>query len=487
MTLAARMGATARVAALGLVLAGCVVGPRYRTPATPASAAGPFVSAVPASAAGQPLPRHWWRLYQDPVLDNLVERALTQNKDLKVAAANLAYAEGLLEEARAGRYPTTALTTGATYGRSAGQTVLGQTTLGSTAGLTYAAGFTASYQIDLFGRVRRAIESAGANVEATADTEDAVRVTVAGETASAYANICGYGRQISVAGRSLAVVQETYDITARQRDAGALSDFEVEREGALLEQARSAIPPLQGQRRAALFTLAALIGATPAQVPAAASACQIPPILTRPLPVGDGAALLRRRPDVRSAERALASATASIGVAAADLYPTVSLGGSVSSFASRIGGLFDASAVSYGLGPLISWTFPNILVARARVKQTTAQASAALAAFDATVLTALQETEQALATYAAELDHHTALAAAQGHADQALRLVGIQTQAGVASSLDLLQAQATAVAADQAVALSDQAISADQVAVFQALGGGWEDAPPVTAPVIPKR
>ena len=252
----------------------------------------------------------------------------------------------------------------------------------------------------------------------------------------------------------------------------------------LLEQARAAIPPLEGQRRSALFALAALIGKTPAEVPADAGACRVPPRLDHPLPVGDGAALLRRRPDIRQAERTVAANTAGIGVAAANLYPTVTLGGSVAGAAGQLGQLFTSSTTSYSAGPLISWTFPNTSVGLAQIAQARAQTSAAIAGFNATVLQALQETEQALATLASELDHNRALAAARTNADQALRLAQIQYQAGTASGLDQLTAEATKIAADQALAASDQTIAADQVAVFQALGGGWENAPAVTVPKV---
>jgi len=463
------------------MLAGCAVGPRFTPPATPPTAQGPFVSSdKPGAAVSAPLPARWWRLYQDPVLDSLVSEALVHNEDLKVAAANLAYARGLLEEARAGRFPTTDLTaSGPGYGRSAFQVFEN-----SPATTAYSAGFTASYEVDLFGRIRRGIQAARANTEAVQAAEDVARVTVAGETAGAYADICGYGEQLDVARRSVQLVQETYDLTVAQRDAGALSDYDVAREGVILAQAQAAIPPLEGERRVALFTLAALVGKTPAQSPAEATACRVPPRLTQPLPVGDGAALLRRRPDLREAERQLASATYRIGVATADLYPTITLGGSVANGATTVGGLGNTSGATYNVAPGLNWTFPNILTARAHIHEAGAQASGALASFDGVVLQALKETESALATYGFELDHHVALAQARTTADEALRLADIQFKAGAVSFLDLITTEQTAVSADQAVAQSDQTISSDQVAVFQALGGGWEDAEVVVPPKV---
>ncbi len=477
-----RVAAALSLSTAALTLSACTVGPRYETPSTPAPASQRFVSTQQGVVEDQPLPANWWRLYQDPVLDGLVQQALTENKDLKVAASNLAYAEALVEEAKSGRYPTTDLSGGATYGKSASEAAAR-----TGAHWTYSAGFTAAYQVDLFGRIRRTIEAARANAEASRSAEDAVRVTVAAETASAYASVCGLGRQLAVARRSVDLVQQTYDITARQRDAGALSDFDVAREGVLLAQAKAVVGPLEGQRRAALFTLAALIGKTPAEAPAAAQTCVTPPTLAQALPVGDGAALLKRRPDIREAERTLASQTARIGVATSEYFPSVSLGGSVSSASGAAGQLFSAATTAYTGGPLVTWSFPNVTLAHAHVAEAKAQAESALASFDSVVLQALKETEQALSTYAAELDHHAALALARQHADEALRLAQIQYQAGSASFLDLITAQQAQVTADQQLAASDQAISADQVAVFQALGGGWEAAPAVAPPKLPGR
>ncbi len=454
-------------------LCGCAVGPRPSTPPTPPSAAGAFLGAGPGAVTPEAAPPRWWRLYDDTVLDSLVTRALARNEDLKVALANLAYAQGLLSEARAGLYPGTTLTADApSYGRSATQIELG-----AGPSTSYGAAFSAAYQVDLFGKVRRGIEAARADEEAAAAAADLARVTVAGETASAYASLCGYAEQIAVARHSQDLLQRTYDLTLAERDAGALSDFDLARQAALLDQAKAAVSPLEGQRRAALYTLAALVGATPAEVPAEAAACARPPTLARPLPVGDGAALLRRRPDIRQSERTLAAATARIGVATADLYPAISLGGTIGDGVLPITATKSENTFTYSAGPLLSWSFPNILVARAHVREAGAQAAAALASFDRTVLTALRDTETALSAYAAELDHHRAVLAAQTDAADALRLADIQFRSGAASFLDLLSAESAVVAADQAVALSDQTLAGDQVAVFQQLGGGWEDAP----------
>ncbi|MDR3510955.1 MAG: TolC family protein [Caulobacteraceae bacterium] len=474
----------AGLAGAGLALAGCAVGPRYAKPATPSAGAGAFISASPQASSQPPPPAGWWRLYDDPVLDRLVPEALSENQDLKVAAANLAYAQALAGEARAGLLPSTDLSAGATYGRSTAANAAAASGVARNS-WTYSAGFNAAYQVDLFGRLRRTIEAANANAEQVRAAEDAVRVTIAAQTAGAYANLCGYAEQADVARQSQDVAQQTYDLIVREREIGSASDFDVARAATTLEQAKAVAPTLEGERRAALFELAALLGKTPAEAPADAAACRVPPKIDRPLPVGDGTAMLRRRPDVREAERLLAADVARVGVAAADLYPTVTLGGSVSTAAGKVSALGAPSSVSWSLGPLITWSFPNVTVAEAHVREARATASGALASFNATVLTALKETEQTLTGYAAELDHHRALAGAVDKAQTAFDLAQVQYKVGSTSLLDLLTAETTLIDARQALAASDQALSNDQVAVFQALGGGWEDAPPVSAPKIP--
>jgi NodT family efflux transporter outer membrane factor (OMF) lipoprotein len=462
-------------------LAGCAVGPNYRAPQT----AGPsgFVAATPAIAAPAAPPTQWWRLYNDPALDALVQDALTHNTDLRAAAANLAQARALLNQARAGLFPSTGLSAGDTYGRTSTADVLdGLQNKRAPDVWAYSAGLDVSYEVDLFGRVRRGIEAARANAEALSAAQDVVRITVAAETTRAYANACAFGDQVAVARQSIDVVQQGYDITIRQRDAGGLSDFDVAREATLLAQAKAILPGLEGQRRSALYQLAVLTGRPPESFSATADACRVPPFLNQPVPAGDGAGLLRRRPDVRQAERSLAAATARIGVAVADLYPTVTLGGAVTSGSTTGTGLGQYRNVAFGVGPLINWTFPNTLAAQAQIQSAKAQASGALAGFDGVVLNALKEIEQALATYGGELDRHAALVTARDQASEAARLAQVRFQAGSASFLDVLDSQRTQVDAQTALAASDTALVSDQISVFKALGGGWEDAPAVLSP-----
>jgi NodT family efflux transporter outer membrane factor (OMF) lipoprotein len=327
--------------------------------------------------------------------------------------------------------------------------------------------------VDLFGRVHRLIEAANANADALAATRDSVRVVVAAETARAYAAVCALGEELDVARHSLAVVSREADITVRRHEAGANSDYDVTRAQALVAQVRSSIPQLEGQRGAALFELTALLGRTPVQAPNDLDGCVTPPRLVALIPVGDGSALIRRRPDVRQAERRLAGATAEIGVATADLYPTIRLVGLYGGAATELPQLNTNVGRTWGIGPSISWSFPNLAGPRARVRQAKAGQAAALASFDSVVLTALKETEQALTAYNAGLENRESLGDARDKVDAAYGMAHDQFLAGSLSALELLTTEQSLVAVDAAVAASDAALVQDQIAVFKALGGGW--------------
>jgi outer membrane protein, multidrug efflux system len=455
-------------------LNGCAVGPDYKPPAPADGADAPLVSRRPTAETAAEPPDDWWHLYHDALLDRLLQQAFTANADLKVAEANLSAARAVLEAAKSGRYPQTKAEAAGTYGRDPVTEEILELGGHRPENLwIFDALLDVSYEIDLFGHVRRSVEASRADTAANAAARDGIKVTVAAETARAYAQICALGEQIAVARHSLDVVSREAEITVRRHEAGGNSEFDVVRAQGLVAQVRAGIPPLEGQRQAALFQLADLLGRTPAHAPADVDTCVTPPRLDALIPIGDGAALLKRRPDVRQAEWRVAAATARIGVATADLYPRISLTGFYGGVSTQFDQLTTNNARAWGVGPSISWSFPNQSLPRARVAQAKANAAAALAGFDAVVLQALKETEQSLATYGAELDRRQALADAQISAQRAFDLAHDQFVAGSLTNLDLLTTEQSLVAADAAVAASDAALVQDQVAVFKALGGGW--------------
>ena len=464
---------------LGLVTAaamlpGCAVGPHYTPPAPLDGAQAPLVSLLPTAETPAQPPDEWWQLYHDAMLDQLLAEAFSANTDLKIAEANLIASRAILEGAKAARYPGTKLEAGGTYGRDPITEEILEFGGHRPQNLwIFDSLLDVSYEVDLFGHVRRSIEASRADAAANAAARDTVKITVAAETTRAYAQICALGEQIAVARHSLEVVSRENDITEKRHEAGANSQFDVVRAQGLVAQVRASIPTLEGQRRAALFELATLLGRAPSRAPMQAEACIQPPQLDALIPVGDGVELLRRRPDIRGAERRLAAATARVGVATADLYPRVSLIGFFGGVSTTFPTLTTNEARAWGVGPSISWSFPNQAGPRARVRQAKANADAALAGFDAAVLQALKETEQSLSAYGAELDRRQALADEQTSAQTAFDLAHEQFLAGALTNLDLLTTEQSLVAVDAAVAVSDTALVQDQIAVFKALGGGW--------------
>lgn len=489
----------AAVPALTLALTGCVVGPDYHKPA---DLSAPDLTLREGNVTGvtpTPLPDKWWRLFDDPNLDRLVELALTRNTDLRVAAANLQRARAVLDEARAGRLPTGEATAQASRTRVGSASLGGTGTTGATgtggqtganqsgaatgaSGYTtnyFAVGYDASYEIDLFGGVTQAIRAARADVQAAQAQVDAMRVSVAAETARAYASACSYAARAQVARDTARLQSGTLDLTRRLFDAGRGTRRDVDQAAVLVEQAAAQVPTLEGERRASLYALAVLTGAPPADLDAAAAQCVAVPTAAQPLPVGDGRALIARRPDIRAAERTLAGDVARVGVATADLYPSIKLLGSVNLSASRLGDIGKPSSFGFSIGPLISWNLPFNGAARARVRQAEATATGSLAKFDGVVLTALQETEQALARLGAAIEREAALQRAVAASDDAARLSRIRYDAGADNFLQLLDAERDRASNRAALAEASAGRADAQVSVFKALGGGWQEAPPI--------
>ena len=471
-----------------LTLTACNVGPDYAPPKPPAPPSGNFVSNTATIASANEPPSKWWELYNVPAIDALVQEALTHNTDLLVAAGNLAQARGALDLARAGQFPSTTTTAGAQWGVSSDQQIVNSIEGKNAAPspeMVYSVALDASYEVDLWGHVRRAIESARASLEAQQAAEDVVRISVAGETTRAYVNACAYEQQLDVARHSLDIVTQSYNVTAKQVRDGSDSKFDLARAAELVAETKATLPIYQGEWRTALFELAVLTGRPPEEISKEAEACKTPPKLAAVLPVGNVNSLFRRRPDVREAERQLAANVAQIGVATAALYPTITIGASGSTGANSVGQLFTPASFSYGIGPLLNWTFPNILAAEAQIRETKGAASASYANFRGVVLQALQDIETALTTYGNELDRNGSLVTARNQSQIALNLARSRYQLGSASYLDLLTAETDFVNASSLLAASDQALASDQVTVFKSLGGGWEQAPPVHAlPII---
>lgn len=457
-------------AASALALAGCTVGPDYVRPVTPTSASTPFIGSASPVVSTADANDRWWQLYNDPVLDSLIADALAANTDIRVAVARLERARAGLRGARADQLPQTGIGASGTYGRVAeSQTLPGADREGWNVDI----GLNVSYELDLFGRVHRGVEAAKGDIGAAEADADAVRIAVVADTTRAYADAAAAAERLAVAQQIVELLDQSVRITTGRFEAGRASRLDIIRQAALRDQRKADIPQLQAQREAALFRLATLTGRTPRELPDVAGTRTSSLKLDQPIPVGDGTALLARRPDVRAAERRLAADTARIGVATADLYPNITLGGSIGSTGTGLGDLFGAGPFNFLLGPLISWAFPNQEPARARIAASKADAAASLATFDGTVLRALEETETALSAYSREIERHAALATARDQAATAARISRARQREGQIDFLTVLDAERTFADAEAELAASTARVVERQIDLFRALGGNW--------------
>lgn len=453
-----------------LALAACAAGPNYVAPTPPPAAAGPFLSTNSPALSTDPVAANWWRLYQDPVLDGLIADALKANTDIRVAVAHLEKARATLRGARSDRLPQTGINAGATYGRvPEAQRAPGA----PREDWSIDTGLSVSYEVDLFGRVSRGIQAARGDEAAAAADADAVRVAVVADTTRAYADAASGAARLKVARQIVDLLDKSLLLTQRRHEAGLATQLDVSRIATLRQQRAADIPAIEAERQAAIFRLATLTGRPPADLPAVATERSVGLEVTQPIPVGDGQALLARRPDVRAAERRLAADTARIGVATADLYPHISLGASLGSTGPNIGDVFTGGPLRWLVGPLVSWAFPNQSGARARVAGAKADAKASLATFDGTVLRALEETETALSTYARALERRAALQAARNEAAKAAGITRAQQREGAVDALVWLDAERTFAETEAALAEQDARVTDAQIDVFRALGGGW--------------
>ncbi|QDK33579.1 efflux transporter outer membrane subunit [Sphingomonas sp. IC081] len=452
-------------------LSACAVGPDYVAPTPPATAGAPFTGVQSAEVTTAWPDDSWWHLYKDPVLDGLVSDALAANTDVRVAVARIEKARANLRGSKSDALPQTGIDASGTYGRvSESQVLPGY----DREGRRVDGELSVNYELDLFGRVRRGVEASRADLAASMEDADAVRVTVVADTVRAYVDAASSAEQIAVAQDTVALLGTSERITNARFERGLSQKLDVIRVTQLREQQAAAIPSLQAARDAALFRLATLTGRTPQDLPASVRARTTTPDVGQPIPVGDGATLLARRPDVKAAERRLAADTARIGVATADLYPKITLGGSVGTTAVGATDVFGGGPLRWLLGPMISWAFPNQEAIRARIGGARADAKADLARFDGTVLAALQETETALSAYRNALLRKDRLASARDAAKRAADVSMARQSRGQIDSLDVLDAQRTLASADADYAAARRAVAFAQVDLFRALGGSWQ-------------
>ncbi|MBN2977071.1 efflux transporter outer membrane subunit [Pseudomonas lactucae] len=461
-------------AALGLLLSACqAVGPDYQMPDTAAVNRVDLQGPLPLDGKNEvsaPVPADWWKLYQDPRLDELVRQAMASNTDLRVAAANLQRARFQTQQAEsAGGWSAGAKAEAQRLQESGEAFLLADKVPVDNIG---SLGITTSYQFDLFGTLQRGIESAQASADAAQAAADIARITLVADVVRSYTQVCAANEELAIANQSLELQAQSTRLTQRLRDAGRGDETQVTRSQTQYKSLRADMPRYAAARQAGLFRLSMLLAKPVDQLPAGTGNCAELPHIAQLLPVGDGAALLKRRPDVRQAERQLAAATARIGVATGALYPDIAIGATVGTV-GLLDNLGQPATNRWGFGPMISWTVPTN-GARARIHEAEAATQGALAHFDGVVLNAIRETQTGLAQYTAMLQRRDALADAEQSARQAADQTHRFFQAGRESFLADLQATRTYTAMRAQLAAANTQVAMSQIDLFLALGGGWE-------------
>jgi outer membrane protein, multidrug efflux system len=466
---------------LAAVLAGCAVGPNYHRPETPVDAH--FANAgEPGFGEGDPIERYWTE-FQDPLLTQLIEDSITHNKDLQVATANLQAARAERRLVGFDQYPTVTMGGGYTHNLDSQQQLPGYTQQQREFD-TAQGGFDGFWELDLFGRVRRNVESARADVGASEATLRDARVSVIAEVARDYFILRGLQDQLSLTLRNADNQFSTLKLTRTRLEAGRGNELDTSRAEAQWQTTVASIPNLQASIATTIYRLSVLTGRPPTALVERLSPQAQMPALPAFNAIGTPERLLRRRPDIRVAERRLAGATARVGIATADLFPRVTLVGEVGYSAPTFGDFGQSEARYYSVGPSISWAAFDLGRVEARIGSAKAQTNAALAQYQAAVLGALEDTEGALINYSHTQVQRASLQVAAAASDKAANLARQRFEGGLIDFLEVLDAERTALSAELVLSQSRTDAATTLVAVYKSLGAGWaipESSVPVAA------
>jgi len=465
--------------ASALLLAGCAIGPNYHRPAVAVPAQWPADSGTQAVAG--PTMEEWWKSFHDAELNSLVTRAVASNLDLQVAAGRVEEARANRGTARSAAMPQITGSAVATRERQIAEGFIpgapggggSLQTFSYTTNL-FSALADMSWEIDLFGGIRRQAQAASGDLAAQEEDRRNVLISLLGDVAANYAQLRGYQLRLEIARRNIAVQEETVKLTQDLVNAGQSTERDVAQSEALLDSTRATLPALESGREAAVHRLSVLLGREPgALADELASSAPLPPVPPG-VPVGLPSELLERRPDIRRSEAQLMAATARVGQAKADYFPKLSLTGSAGRESTQLHDLTLGLANVFSIGPSISLPIftggkirSNVAVQEARLKQ-------AQATYQSTVLEALEETDNALANLGSERQREERLQAVVRESQTALDLAKIQYQAGLADFLTVLDSERSLAGNQDQLAQSQVSLVVNLISLYKALGGGWE-------------
>lgn len=469
-------------------LAGCTVGPDYRMPSLslplhwgsdePAQAAVQPAAVKPAEA---PKLSQWWLRLDDPVLTSLIQDAVRGNLDVATAKAKIREARASYRKAGGALEPSVDLSSSASRSRSSASSSSSGRQSYST---QFQAGFDASWELDLFGANRRAVEAAQYGVDAAEDELRSTLLTLIGDVAANYVEMRGYQARIELARRTAASQHETANLTRVQYDAGTSSALDVANAVGQATATEANISAFEASRAEAVHRLGVLLGLSPAALAERLGAGAPVPAPQGPVPTGVPADILRSRPDVRQAERELAQATAKIGEAEAARYPDISLTGSLATSGTSVGDLAKGTSIGWSIGPSLSLPIFDGGQLNAAVEVTQAQRDQSYIAFRSAILTALEDVENAAVSLSQERIRNERLSASAASYREAQQLAQARYQGGTSSFLDVLDAERSLYSAEDSLITSTVAITTDYIALNKALGGGWDGEIDASKPEI---
>lgn len=458
-------------------LAACTVGPDYRPPeqSVPGAWTGADSgeSTRPIPAQPQPTPAQlatWWTVFDDPNLTTLVERGLSQNLTLAQAESRVRQARSARVVAASEGFPQVSAGASASRSRTPGN-------FGASTGNFFRAGFDAAWEIDVFGGIRRNVEAADAVIQSSILSREALAVSLAGEIASTYLDLRGNQRQLAIARSNVDIQQRTFELNRQRQAAGFITALDVANARANLTQTEAAIPQLEAQARASMYALATLLGQTPDTLLTELSPERPLPRVPRAIPVGLPSDLLLRRPDIRQAEADLRAATARIGVAVADQYPRFSLTGTLGLQGDQASSLGTIARNFWSIGPSVSLPVFTGGRTRGNIEQAREVAEQSLLEYRQRVLVALQDVETSLVAFTREQQRLDALAESVAANRQAVDLSSQLYNAGRTDFLNVLSAQRQLFSTEAQLAQSETNVANNLVALYKALGGGWDPDP----------
>ncbi len=465
---------------LCFALTGCMVGPDYKQPKEEMPKEWVEASKTAATSAPQDI-THWWIVFKDPELDSLVQQAEKTNKDLKIAYARIREARAQRTIAASSLFPTLNSSASYTRTRPSLDATLGtpppQPGVGGSFNYAqdlYQGGFDASWEIDIFGGIRRSVEAAAADIEASEENYRDTMVTMLSEVAVNYLTVRGAQLRLDISNKNIETQRKTLELTRVRFEAGLSSELDVAQAKAQLANTEATVPTIETTIRQSIYQLATLLGLPPdALVDQLLKQAPIPGIPPE-VPVGLPSDLLRRRPDVRRAERQLAAATARIGVATADLYPRFSLTGNFGQASMSLGDFVKSNSSVWSFGPTINWNVFNAGATRANIEVMKARTEQALGTYEKAVLTSLKDVESALAAYSREQVRRQSLVESVQSSERAYEISSELYSRGLVDFLRVLESERTLFLSQEQLAISDQNVSTNLVALYKALGGGWE-------------